>query len=454
MSRNRRHFFERLSLGYSFDKDREILSMVYINYFIILIFSLVVILIHAINDDIIPVTYRYHAVVVIAFLQLWFLKKRLILLTRILILSVLPILLLILPPLAGLFDDEFYFWFPYVPIGLSLIPHFILHTTRHRAVLISVLAAYLILGLFIDSFMMYLDEGQRRIVPIVQDNRFYYKLIPALIFIYVNVALGLLFAKNHRYEEIMQMQQEDLIQAEKMASLGTLTAGIAHEINNPLNFISGSLNAMKTLKERYIQHDSANSEIRGEIIQQMDQVIENSFEGVSRATDIISKLSFFANPEQGIRKETNLAQLLQKTLSSIESKLPYYIHLESDVPQSQMIWCNEQQMRLVFSHILRNAIDAFESSHGRERELIRIESSEEARERNTFSRISFSNSGPAIPEEDMKHIFDPFFSSREVGKGVGLGMSLSYRIVKEHGGNIEATNQEGMVRFDVFLPIG
>ena len=86
------------------------------------------------------------------------------------------------------------------------------------------------------------------------------------------------------------------------------------------------------------------------------------------------------------------------------------------------------------------------------RETIEITAARESRDRKPYTRISFCNSGPAIPEEDLKHIFDPFFSSREAGEGLGLGMSLSYMIIKEHGGKLEVKNQPGIVRFDIFLP--
>ena len=277
-------------MGYSFSLDREALSLVYINYFLILVFSIVIVLLHASGEELLPVSFRYHGFILLGVIELLLLKKRWINLARVLILSITPILLIILPPLAGLTDDEFYFWFPYVPIGLSLIPHFILHTTRHRIALLSILGVYLLLVIFIDNYLVLFSDGTEKIIPLVIENRFYYKVIPVFIFLFVNVAIGILFAENHRNEITMEGQREDLVQAEKMASLGTLTAGIAHEINNPLNFISGSLQALHTLIREYIKLAPEPDTEKEEILKKMEQVMESSFEGVNRASDIISTM--------------------------------------------------------------------------------------------------------------------------------------------------------------------
>jgi signal transduction histidine kinase len=151
----------------------------------------------------------------------------------------------------------------------------------------------------------------------------------------------------------------------------------------------------------------------------------------------------------------NLGDLLFRVLSGIESKLPYYIKLETDLPEDMIIHCHPKQIRLVFTHILRNAINALESKPSRsQRELIRIAASVEKMESVTRYSVSISNTGPTIPEQDLKRIFDPFFSSREPGKAAGLGMWLSYMIIKDHGGKIEASSTGEEVTFRVCIPGG
>lgn len=453
MLKMKRTFSDRFLLGYSFDLDREAFSLVAINYFLIVLMGIVVVILHTFEKDLLPVTYRYHAIILLSLVNLWLLRKRHVNLARILILVSLPFLVLILPPLGGIYDDEFFFWFPYIPIGLSIIAHFILHPIRQRPALIITLVSYLSLSIFIDSYLIYMSDGSEQIIPFVLDNRFYYRLIPAFIFLFVNLALRLLFIKNLQFKTVMDTQYKELVQSEKMASLGILTSGLAHEINNPLNFISGSLNALNSLKDKYIQEEEELTVEKKDILKLINQVTESAFEGVERASSIISKLGHFANPRvDQEREEVDLDDLLQSVLISIESRLPYYINLTTDIQKDLKVLCREQQLKLVFAYILRNAIDALETKEKGGRESIEIKAVRESRDRKPYTIISFSNSGPAIPEADLKHIFDPFFSSREAGDGLGLGMSLSYMIIKEHGGKLEVKNQPGIVRFDILLP--
>ncbi|MEJ2596595.1 MAG: hypothetical protein P8100_16050 [bacterium] len=222
----RSSFIKQLGLGYSFDKDREVLSLIYLCYFSIVLFSTIVILLHIADEPLIPMAYRYHFLILLNIVQLLLVRFRLIILAKFMMLTLFPFFLLILPIITRLSSDEFYFWFPYVPIALSLAPHFILHTSRDRPALIITLAAYLLLAIFIPGFMIQLSEGSEKIVPIVLENRFYYGLIPVIIYVFVNLALGLVFAKNYQYEQIMLRQQDELIQTEKMASLECLPQGL------------------------------------------------------------------------------------------------------------------------------------------------------------------------------------------------------------------------------------
>ncbi|MEN8156337.1 MAG: ATP-binding protein [Bacteroidota bacterium] len=445
----------RLSLGFSFRDDRELISLVYINYFLIFIFGIGVIVLHATYDPVQPAGYRYHAMIGFFLVELWLLRRRWITLARVLMLTILPFVLIIFPPPMGYLMDEFFFWFPYLPIGLSLIPHFILHTHRHRAALIITLGFYFLIILLVDDYLILFSNRNNTnagIVKVVEETRFYYQLLPTFIFLFVNVTLGLLFARTYRYEEIMRRQQEELVQSEKMASLGTLTSGLAHEINNPLNFISGSLQALATLRKQYDCLETGQDKDKKKILQQRELMIQNALEGVNRAEEVVKKLLFFANPEVEKKTEVDLDSLVQKAVSTVESVLPYYIRLKIEIPGDLKVHCQARQIHLVFTHILRNAIDALESKLQKGRETIEVIASKEKINQVPYTRISFSNTGPPIPEKELSHIFDPFFSSKEAGEGVGLGMSLSYMIIREHGGRIEVKNEAEMVRFNLLLP--
>ncbi len=443
---------KKLSLGYRFDKEREVVSLIYINYFIILLFGVMAIVLHLDSEENLLVTYRYHAFILIGLLELWLIRMGLITLARIIILTIIPFLILLLPPLAGLFDDEFYFWFPYIPIAISTIPHFILHTHRNRLALYITLGVYLILTIFIDDYLIFLSDGSEQIIPFVLENRFYYNLIPVIIYIFVNLAIGIVFAKNYEYEQLVLKQQDELIQSEKMASLGTLTTGIAHEINNPLNFISGSLHALNTLKDDYLKLDTNQSPEKKVLLEQIERIIENSFEGVKRTSDIITSLQFFANPGWEDLVELDLEKLFYEVLLSLEKKIPYNISIHKKITPGTRVRCYEEQLQQVFINIISNAVEVIEETHSNDHRRIEISASETKRKGTPLTRITISNNGPAIPSKDLKKIFDPFFTRKENGKGKGLGMAISYMIVKEHKGWIEVGNKSKLVVFDIFLP--
>ena len=444
----------KLTMGHRFDREREVVSLIYLSYFYILLFSCIVVLLYASGENLLPVTYRYHAMILLGILELILIRFRLISLAKTLILVLTPFMLLILPPIAGVTSDEFYFWFPYVPIALSLIPHFILHTYRDRVVLLITLLAYFLLAFFIPVIMLHLKDGTEQIIPIVLENRFYYSFVPLVIYIFVNMALGLVFAENYRYEQIMIKQQDELIRSEKMASLGTLTTGIAHEINNPLNFISGGLHALKTLMNQFNIPESEASQKYRQLAIKMDKIMENSLEGVQRASDIITSLKFFANPGKMEKSENDLDAILFSVMLSIERKIPYNVSFSKDLPGGMKIYCYEEQIQQVISNILHNALEAIEEMDEKIPRKIHISATMTKRDKKDMTCISIRNNGPAIPEVDLKKIYDPFFTIKENSTGKGLGMSISYMIVKEHNGWIEARNDGEWVIFDVILPAG
>jgi signal transduction histidine kinase len=444
--------YTRFSLGYSFEKEKEVVALVFIQYFYIFLFAVVLILIH-IEGDLLPITYRYHALVGIGLLSLLFLRMGWVGITKVVILTVPPVLLLLTPPLGGLVDAEFFFWFPYVPIALSLVAHFILHPIRDRLALMIILSVYLLLGLTIDNILVLCSTPGEEIIPIVEANNFYYNLVPLFIFSFVNLSLGLLFRQNARYEEILKTQQQELAQAEKMASLGTLAAGIAHEINNPLNFISGSLHALNTMKSEFLKLQKEITPKQKQLLVQIDKIMESSFEGVHRASEIISSLKFFASPVRAEKKVHDLDQLLYPVLLEFQSRLQDHTHLSRHIQPGMRIRCFEEPLQQAFANILENAIEAIDNKERKTDERIELVAERDPKNRRPLVRISITNTGPPIPENELNQVFDPFFTSKEAGKGTGLGMTISYLIITEHQGSIRINNLEGGVRVDVLLPL-
>ena len=149
------------------------------------------------------------------------------------------------------------------------------------------------------------------------------------------------------------------------------------------------------LRIKYLKLETDQTAEKLELLRLIDEVMEKSFEGVERASNIISKLGHFANPKvKQEKEEINLEILIQTVLRSIESRLPYYIKLTTDIQKDLKILCHEQQLKLVFTYILRNALDALETKEKGARETIEITAARESRDRKPYTRISFCNSGP------------------------------------------------------------
>jgi signal transduction histidine kinase len=445
--------YKKYSLGYRFEREKETVALVFVQYFNALLFLIVVILIH-IQEELLPITYRYHAMVAMGLLSLILLRIRWIGFVKVITLTVPPILLLLLPPLWGIVQDEFFFWFPYVPIALSLVPHFILHPIRNRRSLLITILFYFTLVLLMDNLLIHFSQPDNQMVEIVRANSFYYNLIPVFIFAFVNLGLGLLFRQNARYEEVMKAQQQELAQAEKMASLGTLAAGIAHEINNPLNFISGSLHALNTLKGEFLKTQERILPEQQRLLGQIEEIMQNSFEGVHRASEIISSLKFFASPARDEKRIQDLEKLLYPVLLEFQSRVPDNTRLKKSIEPGLSIRCFEEPLQQAFANILDNAIEAIESKEEREHELIELVAVKDTKSRLPLVHVTISNSGPLIPEEELKQVFDPFFTSKESGMGSGLGMTISYLIIGEHQGTIKIRNMGSGVVVDIFLPLG
>lgn len=252
-----------------------------------------------------------------------------------------------------------------------------------------------------------------------------------------------------RTEELQQAMgkltesQSQLIQSEKMAALGHLISGVAHEVNNNINFISCALPSIARQTSRLaalLADDGAQPGGQGganEAVQIIERLLSNAEEGVRRTAKIVSDLRTFAYPSQGQFSQVDVHQELELVLALLHFEIAGRIEVRRDYAAGlPLLSCLRDQMNQVYMNVLRNAIQAIEGAG-------RIEISTWLRE--GMIHLRFLDSGSGIPESIRGKIFDPFFTTKEVGRGNGLGLAISYGIVIKHRGEIwvESSGPEG-----------
>jgi signal transduction histidine kinase len=271
----------------------------------------------------------------------------------------------------------------------------------------------------------------------------------------------------------LKKAQVKLIESEKMASLGVLTAGIAHEINNPINYVTANvvplrenIFAIADLIERYkrLLEDGPTKESLAEIseieskleleytINETNELIDGIEEGAKRTYTIVEGLRTFSRGDTTASQKANVNKGLESTLAVLKNNLNN-IKVVTDLdPSLPEISCQLGKLNQVFLNLLNNAIHAVEERHSSDIENARINISSKALAEKI--EIVINDNGTGIPEETQSKIFEPFFTSKPVGKGTGLGLSISYAIIEDHNGSINFTSKENIgSEFVIELPI-
>lgn len=278
---------------------------------------------------------------------------------------------------------------------------------------------------------------------------------------------------NEAYETLKEAQSQ-LVSNEKMASLGQLTAGIAHEINNPINFISGSIAPLSRdvkdiielfestdqraklslTKEEYEQVEALKQELEYDFLKtEIDDLLTGMEEGSRRTVSIIRGLKTFSRVDESDTKSIDIKEGIESTLVLINNSLKNQIEVKKDYGKLPMVECYAGQMNQVFLNIINNAAQAIKSEKDRtEKGTIWI--STRHLEEQDKVQISIRDNGPGIPEEIKDRIFDPFFTTKPIGQGTGLGLSICYNIVEKQGGTLEVNSSNGKgTEFIITLPV-
>lgn len=267
--------------------------------------------------------------------------------------------------------------------------------------------------------------------------------------------VSLTHAFNHVLQEL-ELRQTHLVRAEKLAALGTLLSGVAHELNNPLSNISSSC---QILLEEGDQGDPA---FKRELLSQID-------EQTIRARNIVRSLLDFARDREFKTEPLHLAQLLEETLRFLKGQVPTRVSLATEIPSDLVLHGDKQRLQQVFLNLIKNAVEALEGageiriSAQRKNAIGDSTPSGKGAHFLAFGRcegqgevvdIQIRDNGVGIPPEILPRIFDPFFTTREVGKGSGLGLFIVFEIIEEHGGCIAVESEPGKgTTFYIRLPL-
>lgn len=274
----------------------------------------------------------------------------------------------------------------------------------------------------------------------------------------------------------LRILEQELQQSQKMASIGQLAAGVAHEINNPTGYVSSNLKTLeryqtdlnslitvyqelktackKAVTEqnlRYVtNHLSAVEKLEANIdlayvMEDIQDLISESREGMQRIKRIVEDLKTFAHPGQDKVQDTDIHQCIETTLNIVNNELKYKATVTKEFEPLPIISANPQQLNQVFANILVNAAQSIE-------EWGKI--SIQTRLKDDHVVITIQDTGCGIPEAHLNKIFDPFFTTKEVGKGTGLGMNITHNIIKKHNGDIQIHSRVGEgTTFKIRLPL-
>jgi len=285
-------------------------------------------------------------------------------------------------------------------------------------------------------------------------NNFYFIALMDII-----VVVGTYFQSRQRFREFVLRHELDinrkaletsltqlkeneaqLVQSEKLASLGRMSAGMIHEINNPLNYAKAGLDLLRDKGKHLAAAQQAD----------YADILKDVEEGVNRVKTIVSDLRMFTHPDTELRDAVAVKEVLTAAFRFLNNECADKVAFEESYPADMVIWANKNKLIHVFTNLLQNSLDALKNkTFTDEKPTIRIT----GRMENGVSILSVRDNGTGIATEHLDKIYDPFFTTKDVGEGMGLGLSICYRIVREAQGKISVQTAPGkFCEFTLELP--
>lgn len=274
-------------------------------------------------------------------------------------------------------------------------------------------------------------------------------LIAGCLIIFAAVLAVYAYYLNQRYQKkidenvkIVKDVELQLVQMEKMASVGVLAAGIAHEVNNPLGFLISNLESLKDYTRSLAKIVPTDNPKNKTILEDLSAISAESLEGALRIKKIVSDLRTFSKQSESAVNLVDINQILESTLSIVWNEIKFKIAVVKDYQAKTKIFADSTQLSQVFLNLLINASQAIP-----EKGTVTLTTCED--DNNVYIKVS--DTGPGIAPEVLPKIFDPFFSTKKTGSG--LGLSVSYNIIKSHRGQIQAESTLGKgTTFTISLP--
>jgi two-component system sensor histidine kinase PhcS len=250
--------------------------------------------------------------------------------------------------------------------------------------------------------------------------------------------------KNRRALEasLAQLKENEaqLVHSEKLASLGRMSAGMIHEINNPLNFAKAGLGFLREKEKFLVPEQRAD----------FADILKDVEAGVGRVNTIVSDLRMFTHPDTEQRDEVPVHEIITAAARFLNNECTDKVEFEEALAPGLTVFANKNKLIHVFTNLLQNSLDALKNKKFTdEKPVVRIG----GRVENGTTILTVYDNGPGIAAENLGKIYDPFFTTKDVGEGMGLGLSICYRIVRETGGKIFVKTEPGkFCEFSVELP--